>query len=71
MSDLDARLLAAHDRQDLADLVTLYHEAAGQAPNDRARGFYLTQSYVYALDINHPDSPILRAALVAMGREAP
>lgn len=71
MTDLDARLLAAHAAHDLPALVRLYREAAEGAASDQARGFYLTHAHVFALELGHPDVPALRAALIAMGREIP
>ena len=71
MSDLDARLVAAHAANDTDALVTLYREAADKADTDTARGFYLTHAHVFALELGHPDTARLRAALIAMGREAP
>ena len=71
MSDLHQRLLAAHAGEDLAALVALYQEAADAAPEMDAQGFYLTQAYVYALELGHPDTPQLRDRLAAMGCEAP
>lgn len=71
MSDLDARLLAAHDRGDGAALVALYREAAEAAPDDDARGFFLTHAHVFALEVEHPDTAHLRAQLIEMGREIP
>ena len=70
MSDLDARLLAAHARGDRAALVALYTEAADSAGEDQARYFYLTQAYVFALEAGRPEAPTLRARLVAAGRES-
>lgn len=70
MSDLDNRLLAAHARGDRAALVTLYSQAAQDAAEDSARYFYLTHAYVYALEAGHPQAPVLRAQLVAAGRES-
>ncbi len=70
MSDLDARLLAAHARGDQSALVPLYLEAADRAEEDQARGFYLTQAYIYALEAGHAEAPALRAQLVAAGRES-
>ena len=69
MSELDARLLAAHETGDAEALVRLYTEAADALPENDARYFYLTHAYVYALEINHPHAPALRARLVAAGRE--
>jgi hypothetical protein len=71
MSDLDARLLAAHEADDRTALVRLYEEAARGANSETATGFYLTHAYVYALELNHPDQTRLRAALIDMGRETP
>jgi len=71
MSDLDARLIAAHDAGDTDALVALYRAAADQATDPDARAFYLTHAHVFALELGHPDAPALRAALIAIGREAP
>lgn len=71
MTDLDARLLAAHENNDLRALVDLYRAAADQAKTETARAFYLTHAHVFALELGHPDTEILRAALIAMGRETP
>lgn len=77
MSDLDARLLAAHAAGDKAALVTLYRQAAEAASGAAeaasgaaATGFFLTQAYVFALDTGHPEASRLHARLVDMGREA-
>ncbi|MGZ2257719.1 hypothetical protein [Roseobacter sp. A03A-229] len=69
MSDLDARLLAAHEADDRTALVQLYSEAADLAESDDARAFYLTHAYVFALDIGAAQAETLRQALVALGRE--
>ncbi|QJF51418.1 hypothetical protein [Roseobacter ponti] len=71
MSTLDARLLAAHEAGDQTALVTLYTEAADQAADDDAAGFYLTQAYIYGLELGHGAAGALRARLVSMGRETP
>ena len=68
MSDLDARLLAAHAADDHRALVTLYTEAADEAAHDTARGFYLTHAFVFALELHDPRADTLRARLSAMGR---
>ena len=54
MSDLETLLLDAHGRDDRPALVTLYSEAADIAPDEGAAGFFLTQAYVYALELAHP-----------------
>ncbi|MGB7318047.1 MAG: hypothetical protein WBC85_08790 [Planktotalea sp.] len=69
MSDLGARLLAAHGRDDRPALVLLYREAADAANDENASGFYLTHAYVFALELGHPDAPTLHARLKQMGRE--
>lgn len=68
MSDLDARLLEAHARDDRVALVALYSEAADAANTDEARGFYLTHAFVFALESGAPEAPALRARLQEMGR---
>lgn len=70
-SCLDARLLEAHARGRAEDLVQLYARAADEAEDDKARAFYLTHAYVYALDSGHGDADTLREALIAMGCERP
>ena len=69
MTDLNARLLAAHDAGDTATLITLYQQAADAAASVDAACFYLTHAYVFALEANHPDVDLIRARLVAEGRE--
>lgn len=70
MSDLDARLLAAHAAGDAGALVSLYSEAADRTGiGADAAAFYLTQAYVFALDTGHPDRDRLKARLVAAGRD--
>jgi hypothetical protein len=63
MSDLDDRLLAAHARDDRRALVMLYAAAADQAGSVDAMCFFLTQAYVFGLEVNHPDVPALHARL--------
>ena len=70
MSDLDARLIAAHEAGDKHALVTLYTEAADGANDVDAACFYLTHAYVFALDAGHPATARLHARLVAQNREA-
>jgi hypothetical protein len=69
MTELDARLLAAHAARDHQSLVVLYAEAADTAPTPEAAGFYLTHAYVFALEKAHPDAAGLKARLIAAGRE--
>ena len=69
MSDLNDKLLAAHSAGNKLALVELYTMAADQSDTSDAEGFFLTHAYVFALEINHPDAPILKARLVAAGRD--
>lgn len=68
MSDLDARLLAAHARGDRDALITLYIEASEAATNDVASGFYLTHAYVFALEACDARTEALAQRLRAQGR---
>ena len=68
MSDLDGKLLAAHAAGDQWALVCLYAEAADQANSVDAACFYLTQAYIYGLELAHPSVPDLYARLAAEGR---
>lgn len=71
MSDLNAALLAAHAAGDSAALVAIYQQAAAEALDQDNRAFLLTHAHIYALEMDHPDTPALRAALIALGREIP
>ncbi len=69
MTSLEDRLLAAHAAKDIFSIVDCYSEAAQVAPTEAARGFYLTQAYVCALEADHPAATGLRTQLRALGRE--
>lgn len=69
MSDLDARLLAAHERDDRKALVALYHQAAMATDDENAAAFYLVHAYVFALETGHVDCATLHEKLRALGRE--
>ncbi|MGV6812273.1 MAG: hypothetical protein ACWA47_08510 [Brevirhabdus sp.] len=66
---LERALLAAHNAGDKPALVGLYTRAAQLADGEDARGFFLTQAFVFALDTGAPEATPLRAELAAMGRE--
>lgn len=68
-SALDARLLEAHERRDLAALVGLYTQAAEARHQAEAQAFYLTHAYVFALDAGDARAQGLHARLVALGCE--
>jgi len=69
MSDLDARMLAAHDREDTFALVDLYTEAADAANDVDSMCFFLTHAYIFALDTGHSASDALRHRLIEHKRE--
>lgn len=69
MNDLNDRILTAHDRGDRAGLVRLYETAADQASRVEETGFFLTQAYVFALELGHERAAALRERLVSLGRE--
>jgi hypothetical protein len=71
MSDLNARLLAAHAAEDREALIALYLEAAEAANDDTARGFFLTHAHVFALEKGDSRATALRQRLIDMGREEP
>ncbi|MEP6021129.1 MAG: hypothetical protein ABJ251_21875 [Paracoccaceae bacterium] len=71
MNDLDARLIAAHAKQDSVTLSALYTDAANRSDDTDAQCFFLTQAYVFALEAGLPDSASLKARLISAGREAP
>lgn len=67
---LDAALLKAHLRQDLAALIGLYTEAADTVKDLDAECFFLTHAYIFALDLGDQRSKLLHQRLVKHGREA-
>ena len=74
MNELDVALCAAHARQDVPAMVTLYQQAGEdflQQGDVDAGCFFLTHAYVYALDCGHEAESQIRAVLVGYGREAP
>lgn len=68
MTDLNAALLDAHARGDKHALVILYETAANIAADTDATCFFLTQAYVFALDVNHPSREPLFDQLKRHGR---
>jgi len=72
VTDLNAALLAAHDRGDMAALARLYTQAADAEEahgNADAACFYLTQALVYSLAAGTPDADALQARLATYGRD--
>ena len=71
-SDLDERLISAHERGDTDALVELYVQAgdAAEAAGDIDRAcFYYVHAYVFALEAGHADAALIRARLRRHGRE--
>ena len=68
-AELDAALHDAHNAGDKARISALYAQAAQTEPAEDARAFFLTQAYVFALEIGSPEAAHLREALVALGAE--
>lgn len=66
----EAALLAAHARNDLQELTTLYSRAADHADDTDTRCFFLTQAYVFALDFGDARAKLLYSTLKELGREA-
>ena len=69
MTHLDEKLLAAHAAANIPALVQLYETAANAAVKPGAEEFYLTQAYVYALDIGHKNAVNLHDKLKRLGCE--
>ncbi|MEP3346085.1 MAG: hypothetical protein ABJN34_01070 [Litoreibacter sp.] len=61
-------LLAAHAAGDLTALTELYAKAASQAETNVARGFYLTQAYIFALEAGDTRAEALAVSLKNQGR---
>ena len=68
MISLQDRLLAAHDCDDRALLVTLYTEAADAEHDIDAACFYLTHAYIFALEQGHPATQAIFQRLKVHGR---
>lgn len=71
MTDLNTRLLQAHEAGDIKALAKLYEQAADEQTNEDAASFFLTHAYVHALEANLPNVDSLRQRLINMGREVP
>ncbi len=72
LDDLDERLIDAHNRGELGELVELYRRA-GKAAIDGGDGhaarFYYTHAYVFALEAGHPQTSEILAVLKRHGSE--
>lgn len=71
-AELDAALLKAHAKSDVAQLIALYQQA-GQRNLDQgdvnAGCFYLTHAYIFALEAGVPEANALRKILISYNRE--
>ena len=68
---LHQQMLRAHADQDLTRLVALYSTAGKRMEsggNTDAACFYLTQAYVFALELDAPELSELQSRLAAYGR---
>lgn len=68
MSELQSRLLVAHEKDDRAGLIGLYTEAADRANDLIERSFFLTHAFVFALEAGDIRASLLRERLREMGR---
>ena len=69
---LDQELLAAHARGDKQDLIRLFAQDADMKEEMQdidAACFYLTHTYIFALDIGADGAQKIHARLKARGRE--
>ncbi|SLN60133.1 hypothetical protein [Pseudooctadecabacter jejudonensis] len=66
--DLNAALLAAHDAGDATTLVGLYTRAADIAADTDTACFFLTQAYIFALEVGDTRAGALKRRLSAEGR---
>jgi hypothetical protein len=68
MSELQRRLLFAHEEDDRKSLIALYTEAADQSNDIIEWSFFLTHAFVFALEAGDMRAPLLHDRLREMGR---
>ena len=66
---LNDKILRAHHNKNLSLLVELYDEAADAVLTHQEQNFFRVQAYIYALEVGHHLTPILRKKLVEAGVE--
>ena len=66
---LNDKILRAHRNKNLSLLVELYDEAADAVLTHHEQNFFRVQAYIYALEVGHPLTPVLRKKLVEAGVE--
>lgn len=69
MTDLNAKLLRAHEVGDGPLLAKLYAKAAGASDDALQSSFYLTHAYVFALEAGLPEAKDYHQQLKLMGKE--
>lgn len=70
-SELQERLVAAHEGDDLAPLISLYREAADLAELDGDRdraAFFMTHAWIFALEVGSADAVLCADQLREWGR---
>jgi len=55
-SDLEEKILIAHQNNDGLKLAELYAEAAYNSPNKNTACFFMVNAYTLALECKHPDT---------------
>ena len=55
-SDLEEKILIAHQNNDGLKLAELYAEAAYNSPNENKACFFMVNAYTHALECKHPDT---------------
>ena len=68
-AELDRALIAAHDAGDGVHLAALYARGAAAETVPKAKAFFLTQAYIFALEAGLPEAETYRAKLVALGAD--
>ena len=66
---LNDKIIKAHQNENFSLLVELYQEAAENVSTFQEQNFFRVQAYVYALEVGHYLTPILRRQLVNDGVE--
>ena len=66
---LNNKIIKAHHNKNFSLLVELYQEAADQLLTRQEQNFFRVQAYIYALEVGHHLTPVLRKKLVEAGVE--
>jgi hypothetical protein len=66
---LNDKIIKAHQNKNFSLLVELYQEAAENVSTLQEQNFFRVQAYVYALEVRHYLTPILRRQLINDGVE--